>query len=37
VVGGVVVDFDNDHMTKTYAESLAPILAQTLARIGLTN
>ena len=32
VIGGVVVYFDADHLTKTYSETLAPFLAKPLGR-----
>ena len=34
VVGGVVVYFDGSHLTATYARTLAPYLAPTLARVA---
>ncbi|MEO6471786.1 MAG: SGNH hydrolase domain-containing protein, partial [Aeromicrobium sp.] len=33
VIGGVIVYFDHQHVTKTYSESLAPFLVGPMSRI----
>jgi hypothetical protein len=37
VIGGVNVYFDNNHLTVTYARTLAPFLYRELTKRGVLN
>jgi hypothetical protein len=37
VIGGVNVYFDNNHLTVTYAKTLAPYLRRELVRVGVLD